>query len=86
MLIGLTNANVDLSPFDLIIRDIRIKGSLCYPTTLWPRIYSMIRSGLLPVEKLIDAEISLLNLVEDGFKPLIDPAGTKLKILVDLNA
>ena len=86
VLIGLTNANVELSPFDLIIRDIRIQGSLCYPTTLWPRIYSMIKNGLLPVDKLIDAEISLSNLVENGFKPLIDPAGTKLKILVNLNA
>ena len=86
MLIGLTNAKVELSPFDLIVRDIRLQGSLCYPTTLWPRIYAMIESGKLPAAKLIDAIIPLNDLVEEGFKPLLDPTGTKMKILVDVGA
>ena len=86
VLIGLTNAKVELSPFDLIVRDIRLQGSLCYPTTLWPRIYAMIESGKLPAAKLIDAIIPLNDLVEEGFKPLLDPTGTKMKILVDVGA
>ena len=86
VLVGLTNAKVELSPFDLIVRDIRVQGSLCYPTTLWPRIYAMIESGKLPVAKLIDAIIPLTHIVEGGFKPLLDPAGTKMKILVDVAA
>ncbi|WCA62324.1 alcohol dehydrogenase catalytic domain-containing protein (plasmid) [Agrobacterium tumefaciens] len=86
VLIGLTNAKVEFSPFDLITRDIRLQGSLCYPTTLWPRVYSMIESGRMPVERLIDETISVDNIVEKGFKPLLDPAGTKMKILVQLNA
>ena len=84
VLIGLTHATAEFSPFDVITRGIRIQGSLCYPTTLWPRIFAMIESGRLPVERLIDSTISLGALVEDGFKPLMDPAGTKMKILVDV--
>lgn len=86
VLVGLTHAKVELSPFDLITRDIRLQGSLCYPTTLWPRIYAMIESGLLPVERLIDGTIAIDDLVEWGFKPLLESSGTKMKILVDLTA
>lgn len=82
VLVGLTHNRVSFDPFDLIVRDIRIQGSLCYPTTLWPRIYAMIESGKLPVERLIDDTIVLEDLVENGFVPLLDPAGTKMKILV----
>ena len=84
VLVGLTNAKVEFSPFDLITRDIRLQGSLCYPTTLWPRVYAMIESGRLPVERLIDDTIALDDIVEKGFKPLMDPSGTKMKILVEL--
>ncbi|RUW96891.1 zinc-binding dehydrogenase, partial [Mesorhizobium sp. M8A.F.Ca.ET.059.01.1.1] len=86
VLIGLTNSKVEISPFDLIVRDIRLQGSLCYPTSLWPRVFSMIESGRLPVDQLVDAVISLDELVDKGFEPLLDPSGTKMKILVDLNA
>ena len=86
VLIGLTNAKAEFSPFDLITRDIRLQGSLCYPTTLWPRIYAMIESGRLPVARLIDETITVDDIVEKGFKTLLDPAGTKMKILVRLNA
>lgn len=86
VLVGLTHTKVELSPFDLITRDIRIQGSLCYPTTLWPRIFAMIESGKLPVERLIDGVIGIDMIVEEGFKPLLDPTGAKMKILVRLDA
>ena len=85
VLVGLTNAKVELSPFDLIVRNIRLQGSLCYPTTLWPRIYSMFESGRLSADKLIDSEIALGDLVKDGFEPLLDPGGSMMKILVKLS-
>jgi (R,R)-butanediol dehydrogenase/meso-butanediol dehydrogenase/diacetyl reductase len=84
VLVGLTTAKVELSPFDLIVRNIRLQGSLCYPTTLWPRIYSMIENGRLPVAELVDAEIGLGGLVKDGFEPLLNPGGSMMKILVKL--
>lgn len=84
VLIGLSGDKVELSPFDLIMRDIRIQGSLCYPTTLWPRVHAMIANGQLPVEKLVDSRIPLDRIVDEGFEPLLDPVGTKMKILVDL--
>lgn len=84
VLVGLTNAKVELSPFDLIVQNIRLQGSLCYPTTLWPRIYSMIENGRLPVDELVDGEIGLEGLVKHGFEPLLNPGGSMMKILVKL--
>ncbi|MCB1431243.1 MAG: alcohol dehydrogenase catalytic domain-containing protein [Alphaproteobacteria bacterium] len=85
VLVGLSNAKVEIDPFEMIIRDIRLQGSLCYPTTLWPRVYSMIQSGKLPVDRVVDAEIALDDLIEKGFEPLLDPNGSMLKILVDIS-
>lgn len=84
VLVGLTKVPVELNPFDLIVRDIRIQGSLCYPQPLWPRVYAMIESGRFPVESLIDTEIALDDLVEKGFEPLLDPSGQVMKILVNV--
>ena len=84
VLVGLTAAKIELSPFDLIVRNVRLQGSLCYPTTLWPRIYSMIENGRFPVDELIDAEIGLGGLVKGGFEPLLNPRGSMMKILVKL--
>jgi hypothetical protein len=46
----------------------------------------MIENGRLPVDKLIDSEIALRDLVKDGFEPLLDPGGSMMKILVKLSA
>jgi hypothetical protein len=45
----------------------------------------MIENGRLPVDKLIDSEIALGDLVKDGFEPLLDPGGSMTKILVKLS-
>ena len=42
----------------------------------------MMRSGLLPAERLVDAEIGLDDVVEGGFQPLLDRGGAKMKILI----
>jgi (R,R)-butanediol dehydrogenase / meso-butanediol dehydrogenase / diacetyl reductase len=84
VLVGLTDSNVELSPRDLILRDVRLQGSLCYPTTLWSRVLAMIQGGKLPVARLIDAIVPLERIVDEGFERLLDPAGAKLKILVDV--
>ena len=64
------------------MRDITLRGSLNYPLTAWPRVFEMMRSGLLPAERLVDAEIGLDDVVEGGFQPLLDRGGAKMKILI----
>lgn len=44
----------------------------------------MIATGLVPASKVVTRRIRLDNAVRDGFDVLLDPAGTQLKILIDL--
>ena len=55
----------------LVMRDIAVKGSYCYPVTSWPRVISMIESGRLPVERIITGRIALDELVSHGFEALL---------------
>jgi (R,R)-butanediol dehydrogenase/meso-butanediol dehydrogenase/diacetyl reductase len=80
--VGLMGGKVEVEPFRWTVKDITIRGSLNYPITIWPRIFDMMRSGLFPVEKVVDAEISMFNVKNDGFEALLDKESSKLKILV----
>lgn len=80
--IGLMGAPVEISPFHMTMRDVTLRGSLNYPLTVWPRIFDMIRSGLYPVEDIVDDVIGMDDVVKAGFLPLLDKAGAKMKILV----
>ena len=44
----------------------------------------MIHSGIYPVRKVVDAEIDLDDVVGRGFEPLLDKAGTSMKILINM--
>ena len=70
VVVGLMQGKVGVSPFQLILKDLTIQGSLCYPLTMWPRIIDMVRSGLFPIEAMIDDEIEMEDVIEKGFKPL----------------
>lgn len=80
--VGLMGGRAEISPFDLTMRDITLRGSLNYPLTMWPQIFEMMRSGILPAEKLVDAEIGMEDVVRNGFEPLLDREGAKMKILI----
>jgi (R,R)-butanediol dehydrogenase/meso-butanediol dehydrogenase/diacetyl reductase len=76
----------EISPFDLTMRDITLRGSLNYPLTIWPRIFEMMRTGLYPAEKIVDNEIAMDDVVDKGFRELLDPNGGKMKILVSMQS
>lgn len=71
--------------FAVTFKDVDIRGSWAYPTHYWPRVAQMIASGALPAEKVITKRIGLDEAVGEGFDALLDPAGTQLKILIDLS-
>ena len=64
------------------MKDITVEGIWCYPITIWPRVISLIESGKLPVEKIVTARIAADDVVDKGFRTLLDPSGNQMKILV----
>ncbi|MFW2227731.1 MULTISPECIES: zinc-binding dehydrogenase [Rhizobium] len=84
--VGLMGGPAEISPFDLTMRDITLRGSLNYPLTIWPRIFEMMRTGRYPAEKIVDDEIAMDDVVDKGFRELLDPNGGKMKILVSMQS
>jgi (R,R)-butanediol dehydrogenase/meso-butanediol dehydrogenase/diacetyl reductase len=64
------------------LKDITLEATWCYPTTVWPRITSMIAADLYPVEQIVTSTIDPGEVVERGFDELLDPSGRNMKILV----
>lgn len=64
------------------LKDITVEATWCYPTTVWPRIATMIAAGLYSVEQIVTATIDPGDVVAKGFDELLDPSGRNMKILV----
>ena len=82
--VGLHVGKPAVDGFTLTFKDIDLRGSWCYSTLMWPRVAALMGSGLLPAEKVVTRRIKLEDVVAEGFEPLLSPAGTELKILIDL--
>ena len=66
------------------LKDITIEATWCYEVTMWPRVIRMISSGKLPVEKIITGRIQPDQIVEKGFRSLLNPAGQEMKVMVNI--
>jgi (R,R)-butanediol dehydrogenase/meso-butanediol dehydrogenase/diacetyl reductase len=75
-----TGCNIDLQL--LVLKDVTLRGSFCYPIYSWPRVIGLIAAGKLPVEKTISSRVSLDAAVRDGFEVLTAPGTDRLKILI----
>ncbi len=64
------------------LKDITLEATWCYPVQCWPRIIRMVEAGLLPIEKIVTANISADNVVSQGFDALLDKSVNHMKILV----
>ena len=82
---GLHPGESPLGWFDVTFKDIDIRGAWAYPTHYWPRVARLIASGAIPAKKIVTKRIALADAVKEGFDQLLDPAGTQLKILIDLS-
>jgi (R,R)-butanediol dehydrogenase/meso-butanediol dehydrogenase/diacetyl reductase len=51
---------------------------------MWPRVMRLIASGQIPARSVVTKTVTLDTAIKDGFDALLDPAGTQLKILIDL--
>ncbi len=80
--VGLHTKRASVDPMVWALKDLSIEAVWCYPVQIWPRIATMIASGAFPVEKIVTSVIAMDDVVEKGFKELLDPAGRQLKVLV----
>jgi (R,R)-butanediol dehydrogenase / meso-butanediol dehydrogenase / diacetyl reductase len=82
--VGLHPGNSGLHWHTVTFKDVDLRGSWAYPTHLWPRVIELIASGAIPAARVVTRKIRLDQAVSEGFDALLDPAGTQLKILIDL--
>jgi (R,R)-butanediol dehydrogenase / meso-butanediol dehydrogenase / diacetyl reductase len=80
--VGLATAACKVDLQLLVLKDVTLRGSFCYPIYSWPRVIGLIAAGKLPVEKTISSCVSLDAAVSDGFEVLTAPGTDRLKILV----
>lgn len=83
--VGLHPGNSAINWHNVTFKDVDIRGSWAYPTHLWPRVIDLIASGAIPAMQVVTQKVRLEDAVAQGFDALLDPAGTQLKILIDLS-
>ncbi len=83
--IGLHAGEAPVNWFNVTYKDIDIRGSWAYTAQMWPRVMRLLASGQIPARKVVTKTVTLDTAIKDGFDALLDPAGTQLKILIDLN-
>ena len=77
---GVFTQEVPLHPADLTNFERRIQGNLAYAPPDFDRTIELMRTGQLPAERIVTAEIPLAEVVELGFDELIRPNTTHAKI------
>jgi (R,R)-butanediol dehydrogenase/meso-butanediol dehydrogenase/diacetyl reductase len=80
--VGLHVKKASVDPALWALKDITVEATWCYPVTMWPQIIGMVERGVYPVHKVITAQIKADDVVDKGFKTLLDPAGNQMKVLV----
>jgi (R,R)-butanediol dehydrogenase/meso-butanediol dehydrogenase/diacetyl reductase len=80
--VGLHVKKASVDPALWALKDITVEATWCYYVTMWPRIIGMVQRGIYPIERIITSEIQAGDVVEKGFKALLDPAGHQMKVLV----
>jgi (R,R)-butanediol dehydrogenase / meso-butanediol dehydrogenase / diacetyl reductase len=80
--VGLHVRKALVDPALSALKDITVEATWCYHVTMWPRIIGMVERGAYPVERVISSQIKADDMVERGFKSLLDPAGNEMKVLV----
>jgi (R,R)-butanediol dehydrogenase / meso-butanediol dehydrogenase / diacetyl reductase len=82
--IGLHAGEAPVNWFNVTYKDIDLRGSWAYSAQMWPRVMRLVASGQIPAHKVVTKTVTLDTVIKDGFDALLDPAGTQLKILIDL--
>ncbi|CAF1509485.1 unnamed protein product, partial [Rotaria sordida] len=84
ILVALFEKPIILNATDLVMREITVKGVICY-RHIFPEVIKLIDSKQMDVERLITKKIKLDNIVKDGFETLAYDH-SEIKILVDISS
>jgi (R,R)-butanediol dehydrogenase/meso-butanediol dehydrogenase/diacetyl reductase len=82
--VGLHVKKATVDPALWALKDITVEATWCYHVTMWPRIIAMVQRGSYPIERIVTAQIKAEDVVERGFKSLLDPSGNEMKVLVSV--
>ena len=83
VLIAIYGRDITHNASAIVIKEITLKGTIAY-RNIFPKVISLIDSGIMPVNKLITSKIKLDNIVSEGFEALIS-SPKEVKIIVDVN-
>lgn len=82
IIVALFGKPVTLDAFDLVCREITVKGVIAY-RNIFPEVINLISSGKMKAEELVTRKIKFDDIVTEGFDALLsDPS--EVKILVDI--
>ena len=81
VLVGIFEEPSNYNFFEVVATEKEIIGSLAYQDE-FKEVITMISNGKLETESLITGKISLNNIVDKGFKELIENKDVNIKILV----
>lgn len=73
---------VNLNFNDVVLTEKELIGTIAYRNGVFPAVSALIKDGRIKADKMITSEISLDDLVEKGFKELINNKNDHIKILV----
>jgi (R,R)-butanediol dehydrogenase / meso-butanediol dehydrogenase / diacetyl reductase len=77
---GVHTRAMQFSPRTLM-KDISLRGVVCFSVDSWPRVIRLMASGRLPSERVITGQVPIDQGVE-AFDRLLDPAGDGVKVLL----
>ena len=81
---GLQNdARVPIDAQSIMLRGVRLVGSVGFRPTMWPRILSLMAADRLPVDRIVGARVGLDVAVDEGFRVLADPTTATVKVLLE---
>ena len=82
--VGLHVKKALVDPALWAMKDITVEATWCYPVTMWPRVIAMVEKGKLPVERIVTGRIAADDVVDKGFRTLLDPSGDQMKVMVSV--
>jgi (R,R)-butanediol dehydrogenase/meso-butanediol dehydrogenase/diacetyl reductase len=82
--VPVTTPTLDLR--SLMLRGLRISGSVGFPVDCWPTVMGLVASGRYPVEKILSGTVPFDDQLPRVFERLLDPAGDELKVIIEVGA
>jgi (R,R)-butanediol dehydrogenase/meso-butanediol dehydrogenase/diacetyl reductase len=81
-IISIWEGPVQINPNDIVLSELNVAGTICYTPEDFSDTISMLKDGSIETEGIITERIPLSDVIEGGFKELVDHKDRHVKILV----